>query len=764
MFRGRKPSSSLVETGTATGGRPKEMMWFRYVVAVVALATSVGSAFGVMAESVERPRIGLALSGGGALGAAHAGVIRVLEEIGVPIDYVAGTSMGAIIGGFYAAGMNADQIETVLRNADWNDLFSDKPPREERDMRRKLDDRGFLVRYKFGFKEGRLQLPRGAIQGQKLDLFLRSYALNLVATDNFDELPIPFRAVAADIETGEPVILGSGDFVSALRASMAVSGFFPPVEIEGRLLVDGGLANNLPIDVVRAMGADIVIAVDLPTVLKSEDELSSLVDVLGQSVSILIMRSTEEQLGTLRPDDLLIAPNLGDMSAADFERAVTAIEPGESAAWEVAARLRELAKSRGGHAAAQSSSPSAPISEPIRVDFVRVVNTSRLADDVITTRISLKPGDVLDVKALEEDIADVYGLDYFETVSYRVVTEGGRKGVVITAREKSAGLQSFRFGLNLENHFDGDSQYNIGVRYQNEGITPYGGELIVQGNVGDDLGGLVSFVQPLDPDARYLVIPAVTYLERDVAIFENGSQLAEVRTGTLTGSVRFARQFGEWGAASVGMKSGIGVNDVNIGDPMLVDDDFKIGETFADFRYDKLDDVNFPRQGAVGVARFTQSLEEFNADSDFNQLEIAGSQAYSWNRNTGIIGLDTGFTIDGEAPTQNLFQLGGFLRLSGLQTNELGGQNFLLGQMIYYRNILGSDVALFDVPVYVGGSLEAGNIYDSNDDIELDDVIAAGSMFIGADTFVGPVYFGAGAAERGNYSAFLFLGRTFGRQ
>ena len=732
--------------------------------AVLAGMISIAMPPAASGQTTDHPKIGLVLAGGGALGVAHVGVIRVLDEIGVPIDYVAGTSMGAIVGGFYAAGMNADQIEEVLANADWDDLFSDKPPREDRDLRRKVDDLGFLVRYKLGFKDGSLQLPRGAVQGQKLDLLFRSHALEIVDTQDFDELPIPFRAIATDIVTGEEVVLDSGDFVSAIKASFAVSGFFPPVEIDGRLLVDGGLVNNVPVDVVRDMGADIVIVVTLPSALKSKDEIQSAVDVLSQSLEILIGRNEQKQLATLTTDDILITPELGDLGAADFHRALTAVAPGEAAARAVEPRLRQLAARRTGRAVTADNRLRTPLPKAIRIDFVRLINKSPIADEVIMSRIRLQPGDVLDVVALEQDIADVYGLDYFETVTYQVVTEADQTRLVITANEKSAGLQSFRFGLNLENDFDGDSRYNLAVRYQSEALTPLGGEAIVEGLLGDDLGGFATFVQPLDARTRYLVIPSVRYLEEDVSVFRDGNRAAEVRTSTLSADLRLVRQFGEWGAATVGVRRGIGDFDVNIGDPGFADDDFEIGEVSAQFLYDKLDDVNFPQHGAVGLVNFTQSLETLGGDNDFNQLELGGALARSWGRNTGIISIDAGLTTDGEAPIQDLFQLGGFLRLSGFQSKELSGQNFTLGRAIYYREIAKFGPAFLDVPVYAGASLEAGNVYDSISDISVDDVIVAGSLFIGADTFLGPIYIGAGLAEGGNFSAYMFLGRTFGRK
>ena len=448
-----------------------------FAISVVLVLTNSVEVLAQRASSEGRPKIGLVLAGGGAKGAAHVGVIKVLEELGVPIDYIAGTSMGAIVGGLYASGLSADQLANAIRSIDWNDVFDDKPARENRDFRRKLDDEGFLTRYKFGFKDGNFQFPRGVIDGQKLNLVLRSLAIKAVAIQDFDKLPIPFRAVAADIETGETVIIGSGDLATAMRASMAVSGVFPPVELEGRLLVDGGLADNLPMDIARQMGAE-------------------------------------------------------------------------------------------------------------------------------------------------------------------------------------------------------------------------------------------------------------------------------------------ARQLGNWGAISLGLDFGYGWKDLNVGSSSLQDDEFGIGEFFGRLNIDTLDNLHFPNSGAKAKVEFRRSTEALGGEETFNNVTSQLLAVRTWDRDTILIGGGVGITFDGDAPTQNLFELGGLFNLSGFQADELSGQNFALGRLIAYRNIVAQS-GLFGVPVYIGASLEAGNVWNDRSDMGFDDLIVAGSVFTGADTPLGPVYLAYGHAEGGNDSIYLFLGQTF---
>jgi NTE family protein len=245
-----------------------------------------------------RPTIGLVLSGGGARGAAHIGVIRILDELRIPVDYITGTSMGAIVGGLYASGLSADELEDVIEGADWSVLLADRPPRAERSFRRKSDDYGYLVDFEMGVDKTGLVFPGGIVQGQNLENALKRLAFPAISINDFDKLPIPFRAVATDIVSGEAVILESGDLATAIRASMSVPGIFKPVRLDGRVLVDGGVANNLPVQIVKDMGAEVLIVVDVGFPLLPEAQLKSALDVTKQMITILINARTKGQLCT----------------------------------------------------------------------------------------------------------------------------------------------------------------------------------------------------------------------------------------------------------------------------------------------------------------------------------------------------------------------------------------------------------------------------------------------------------------------------------
>ncbi|HUJ52989.1 MAG TPA: patatin-like phospholipase family protein, partial [Steroidobacteraceae bacterium] len=279
-----------------------------------------------------RPRVGLVLSGGGARGAAHVGVLKVLEQTHVPIDAIAGTSMGAVVGGLYASGLSARDIEKIMTSINWQDAFRDRPPREDLDLRRKEEDENYLVKFPLGVRDGQIVLPKGLVQGQRLTETLRRLTLPVARITHFDDLPTPFRAVATDLENGDRVVMDSGDLTTAMRASLSAPGVFAPVERDGRLLVDGGIADNLPVDIARAMGVDVLIVVDVSAPLLVRQQLSSAPVISNQMLAILIRHNSEAQLASLTPKDILIQPPLGNASSFDFGSVGKVIGAGEIAA------------------------------------------------------------------------------------------------------------------------------------------------------------------------------------------------------------------------------------------------------------------------------------------------------------------------------------------------------------------------------------------------------------------------------------------------
>lgn len=720
-----------------------------------ALATSCDTA-GAQAQG--RPRIGLVLGGGGARGAAHVGVLQVLKEMRIPIDCIAGTSMGAIVGGLYASGLSPEEIGREMREMDWDDVLEDQPPRPERQFRRKRDDDNYLVKKQLGYESGQLELPLGYIQGQKLDLELVRLTQHVAAISRFDELPIPFRAVATDIETGDEIVLSSGNLARSIRASMAVPGAFDAVEIGGRLLVDGLVANNVPLNVAREMGADIAIVVNVGTPLKKRGEITSALAIIEQYSNIVGQQNVMRQLDTLRETDIYIHPELGDISTSDFNRAAETIGLGADAARTASAKLAKLAITSAGYrehlAARRGRVWEAPL-----VGFVRIENQSKIGDDVLAHPFQALIGKPLDQRTLKRSIEELYGWNIFESIRYEIIEEEDEQGLLVHVKEKSWGPNYLQLGLALSADLEGDSTWDIGVSLLKTALNRRAGELRLAAQIGESPLALAELYQPLDVGLRYFITPQLFYDSRSVSRFEGGDEIEEFRVKRYGGGLAAGRVLGRWGEIRVGLRRYAGDVEVRIGEPATPDSDFDSAEAYLRLYYDTFDNRNWPRSGAISSLEWIESVESLGADSDFSQLLITSGLARSWEKNTFFGGFEFAYTADAVAPVQNRFRTGGFTKLSGFTQDQLSGQQVLLLRSGYYRR-LGNVKWL---PAYAGFSLEYGNVYEDRDDISLapGEALLAGSVFLGADTVLGPVYLGYGHAEQGNDSIYLYLGRLF---
>jgi NTE family protein len=703
-----------------------------------------------------RPRTCLVLGGGGARGAAHVGVLKVLEELRIPVDCIAGTSMGAVVGGLYAAGMSAGDIERELLAVDWTDLFQDDPSRPDRTFRRKRDDDLYMVKAKVGVGDGKLKIPLAYIRGQKFDLMLNRLTLPVVGVDEFDGLPVPFRAVATDLETGKEVVLRSGSLAQAIRASLAVPAAFDPVDIDGRLLVDGGLANNVPVSVARDMGADVFIVVAVGADLATRDQINSALDVTLQLTNFLFSYNSEPQLQSLGPRDILIRPPLGDLSSRDFARAVDAMPIGERAARDAAHALRQYSVGKEEYAEYLAARDRRRTSLPT-IDFVQTENDSRLADAVIAERVSARPDEPLDVPALERDIGRIYGLENFESVRYDVVRQNGASGLVVSAKEKSWGPAYLQFGLASSNDLKGNSAFTLGAIYTRTAVNPLNGEWRAGAQAGQEPGLFTEIFQPMDPLSRYFVAGRVGYQTRILGVFDDaGSKLAEVRLPGVRVEIGAGREFGTWGEGRIGYRWGAGTGEVITGTP-APDFDIAQGEAFARLSLDTLDNLYFPRSGHIGGLEWRAARDRLGANLDYDQVLLGYAHARSWGADSVFGRLVGGTTLDDDAPLEGLYQLGGFLRLSGFQEEELSGQHFGLATLAYMRQLREHRRRLV-----AGASVELGNVWQSSSDASLADTIAAGSVFLGVDTAIGPLYLAYGVAETGERSAYIYLGPRFG--
>ncbi|TNF91895.1 MAG: patatin [Gammaproteobacteria bacterium] len=566
---------------------------------------------------------------------------------------------------------------------------------------------------------------------------------------------IPNRAVAVNMATGHEVVLSKGSLAKAMRASMNIPTAFSPVMIDGVPLADGGMANNLPISVARDMGADLVIAVDISTPLLHQDELTNVLKITGQLTGFLTRKNTEEQLATLTKNDVLIVPELGEISSGDFGEASKAVPIGYQAADEKSNHLKRLAEPST-FIALKDARPTPDRSKPT-IDFIRLENRSDVDDEVIMSRVTLKSGDELDITELEENIGKIYGLDLFQNVSYQIVREDEQTGIEITAQQKSWGPNYIQFGLSTSNNFDGDSRFNIGAAYTRHTINKLDGEWRTALQLGEDPLLITELYQPLNPEMTYFAHVGIGAEQRNVNVFSDiDEQLAEYQLTRGLAFLAFGRNFDTWGELRFQYRYEDGDADVRVGDPSLQDFNFKNASFTSRFTIDTIDDVNFPEEGFYASVELNNFRESLGGDDDYDQVEFNILGAKTWGKNTfmGQVNLNT--TLDDDAPFQSLFRTGGFTELSGFNENELSGQHTGLLTLGYLRQI--KDIAFFQA--YLGATLEYGGYWQDEDDI-FDDNILAGSVFLGLDTPIGPFYTGYGMAEGGNQSLYFFLGKLF---
>ncbi len=706
-----------------------------------------------------QPRTGLVLSGGAARGLAHIGVLKALEEHGVRIDAIAGTSMGAVIGGLYAAGYRVDELEQLAHSLDWQQVLSDDPAREDVPFRRKQDDRDFLVKRKLSFRDdGSLGLPLGVIQGQNLALLLERLLVHASDTRDFDRLPIPFRAVATDIANDEKVVFRSGHLPEAIRASMSIPAVFAPVEVGGRLLVDGGMVDNIPMDVAREMGVDRLIVVDIGTPLQPREQLLTVVDVLNQSITMMTRRNSEAQLATLRDEDLLVQPMLAGYGSTDFGRAAQLIDAGYRAASALQGRLDAMRDGSGGNLAltlARSADPRTPL-----ITAVRIENDSKVGDAVIRRYIRQPLGKRLDLQGLQRDMGTLYGLDYFERVEYRVVHGDPGNTLVITTREKRSGTDYLRLGINLSDDFRGDSAFNIGASFRKNGINALGAEWLTRLQLGDHQELFSEYYQPLDAGSRWFMAPNVFAEAQNVEAIIDNDPIAEYRLQRYGYGMNLGRQIANNGEIRFGIGQAWGEAGVRVGDQDLPDFSFKEGYYQLRYSFDTVDNVDFPREGEDIGLTLKQYDPSLGSDARYRQWEFRLDKAVSFGLDTLVLGGRYGRTLDDAEVVTSSFLLGGARQLSGFRQDALSGQNVSLARMIYFRRMTPRSLLPLDFPLYLGASLERGRAWNSDNAFD-SGYINAASVFVGYETPLGPLNFSYGLNDEAERALYLNLGRSF---
>lgn len=723
---------------------------------MLALATAPG-ATAIAADATTAPRTCLVLGGGGARGTAHIGVLQVLEREHIPIDCITGTSMGAIVGGMYAAGYTADEILATLNGIDWKDTFRDDPPRDDLPMRRKEDELRFVAAVELGLKNGRIAFPRGAIQGQKLQLILRRLLLSVVDVDDFDTLPIPFRAIATDIARGEKVVFGRGDLAQAIRASMSVPGAIAPIRIDGRLLVDGGITDNLPVDVAREMGATRIIAVDVSAVLAPDEQLNSPFAIANQMLTALMRRETDAQIATLGADDVLLVPALGSLGSADFDKAQQGVAIGVAAAEAALPQLRRYAADPQRYAAFEARHRTRPFDAPL-IAFLEVPRDRSRTAGYVDHRLSRLVGQPFDLARTERELGLAFGEGSYERISYTLERRGDDTGLLVLPVDKGWGPNFLRAGLRLSDDFAGRNGYQIMGEANFTGLNQYGGEWRNRVELGRITGLRTELRQPFGSTGQFHVAPHVDYSAFNLPLrFGGHVDIAQYRLRNSMGALELGYspnanwQFAstlEYIHSSAQLKVGVDM-------PGTRSD---LGGLQLRATHDSLDNAAFPARGTRLDLSHDYLPHQLGSGDTANITRLRWDSAWSPSRLDHLLfGARANVAHGGADLIYAYNPLGGLGNLSGYTEYELFARQTLLARAIYYRRLTDAS-ALFSVPVYLGGSLEAGGLWSEPRDIRAGDLHFAGSVFLGIDTLLGPMFLGYGHAQ-GNHNAFYL---TFG--
>jgi NTE family protein len=701
----------------------------------------------VVAAEPARPKIGLVLGGGGALGMSHIGVLKVLEEQRIPIDYIAGTSMGSIIAGLYASGMGPEEMQKFLESMNWDDVMADATPRQELFFRRKRDDQRYL--FEMGLNWGGPKMGTGMAAGQKFNNLMQYITLRAAAVTNFDQLPIPFRAVATDLQSGTPFVIDHGNVAVAMRASMAVPGVFTPVTIDGNLLVDGGIVDNLPVDVVKAMGADIIIAVDVgaDSDKVNQDDLKSLAGVLGRTYNIA---QRPEQVEMYKQANIGIQPVLAGMTAAEFGRVSEFVPKGEAAARGKIPELSKLSVSKEEYEKFLTKQRRAN-PQTIQIGEVTVTGEDRVSEQSIRGRIRSEAGTTFNMDTVNRDLMRVYGIGEFEQVQFKLKPEtNGTSTLNYHVTEKSWGPLYFKYGLRLRSDLESDADWAMLLNVTRMSVNSLGAEWRNELQFGSTQDVLTEFYQPLDSRGFIFLAPNVEYKSELQNLYDEKERIAEYDVKKLEGRFDIGVQLRSYAEFRTGPVWGKAKANVETGDSDLPEVDENYAGWTASLIVDRQDRTLFAREGYYIEFRGLFARESFGSDRDYDRL--------SCGDNTFTFGFQGGTSFGSDLPPYAQFTLGGPFGFAGLAENQFRGSYLGVASIAYRYRMLQLPSQL-GRGVYAISRFDVGNVWE--DEVDTGDVRYGGALGLGADTLLGPIYLAYGRADDGFGRIYFSLGTAF---
>jgi NTE family protein len=727
----------------------------RQRIGTIALLSALGVATGAFAQT--RPTVGVAFGGGSARGLAHIGVVAWFEEHRIPIDVAAGTSMGGLVGGAYATGMNAAELRTLITSTDWDTMFGASSFRFK-NIRRKEDARSYPSRLEFGLKRG-IVPPTALNNGQQVDWLLARIAGAYHAIDNFDQLPTPFRTVAVDLRSAERVVLDRGSFAAAMRATMSLPGVFPPVAIGNRVLVDGGALDNIPADVVREMGAGVVIAIDVGYAPTDQVDYS-LFGLMGQTIDSMMRANTRR---ALQAADIIIAVDVQGFGSLDWRRADELIERGYEAAEKLRDRLLPYALDSGAWDAWVAARTSRRRQMPAAVEFL---STAGLAPtDAALTRKTLAHhvGAPVDTVRLESDLAELSGLDRYQAINWQLMGTPGREGLLVTAREKPYAPPFMMLGLNLENTTSDDFRVQLAGRYLTFDVVGSGSELRIDATIGTDPSLAAALYRPVF-GSRLFVQPYAFAAKRSINFVEDSAILAEYGERRSAVGAEVGVSLGRDSEIAAGVRTGHVDASVHAGDPGLPELSGPETSFQARWLLDRQDSPVIPSSGLrarVTLSHVYKSPDVAGAErtnDGLTQLEAAASHFWSLRRRHRLFivtALGTSFD-DRPLPTDQ-FTAGFPFRLDAFTVGEVRGDHVAVVTAGAFREMARLPDFLGG-PMFLGIWLGTGALITHDVDADVNTHTGIGLV---ADTLVGPVLLGTSFGLDGGWRTFVGVGRVF---
>jgi NTE family protein len=704
-----------------------------------------------------RPKVGVAFGGGSARGIAHIGIIQWFEENHIPIDTAAGTSMGGLIGGAWATGMSAAELRAFVNGIDWDTMFgSSSFP--FKNLRRKEDARSYPSRLEFGVKRG-IVPPTSLNDGQQVDLLLARLTAPYYGIRSFDELPTPFRVVAVDLRAGEKVVLDSGSFATALRSTMSLPAVFPPVERDGKVLVDGGALNNIPADVVRDQHPSVVIAVSVGYAPTNTVNYS-LFGLLGQSVDAMMKATTE---AALKHADLVIAVDVEGFGSLDWRRADELIARGYQAAEK---RRDELLKYRVSDEewqvwlAQRQSRRKTEIPQPA---FLKTEGFAKVDAAFVERTLTPHLDKPIDIPLLEYDLASMAGLDRYQSVTWQMVDEGGRSGLLVRASPKVYAPPFLMLGLNIENTTSEDFRVRLAARYLTFDKVGSGSELRIDGAIGADPNIAVALYNPIGGSRLFARSFAGAHTQT-FGIVNQGAIVAEYRENRLGAGGGFGVNLSRTSEVAGGFGANYLNADVRTGDPGLPK--LAGSEVNGELHWvvDTQDSPVLPSRGTRAVARLDHIFDApqipdiSRTNKDLTQFELYASTFHSLSLQNRVFAVLAGGTsFDGHPLPTDQFTLGFPYLLDAFGVGERRGDHYAV-------LTLGAAHRVTRLPDFLGGPVFAsawfqnGSAFNSHEKADINSQLGLGIV---ADTLVGPVLIGGSFGFDGAFRLLFGVGRIF---